>query len=47
MNTVAAEEGGTLYRATTGLSDGVMTAAEPVTREATVSHTTAEVASVA
>src|SRR5262249_42148632 len=46
-NTVAAEDGGTLYRATSGLSVGVMTASDPVTREATESTAPAEVVSVA
>src|SRR5438045_1403562 len=34
-NTEPADEGGALYRATSGLSVGVMTASEPVTRDAT------------
>src|SRR5438132_13300703 len=46
-NCVRAEEGGALYRATSGLSVGVMTACDPVTRDATASATTAEVVSVA
>src|SRR5262245_53050271 len=45
--TVAADEGGTLYRATRGLGVGVTTACAPVPREATSSVTTAEVVSVA
>src|SRR5689334_11660086 len=46
-NSVRAEEGGALYRATSGLSVGVTTACDPVTRDATASTTTAEVPSVA
>src|SRR6478609_5156506 len=46
-NTEPADEGGALYRATRGLSVGVMTAWDPVTRDATASDTTAEVVSVA
>src|SRR5204863_5444611 len=46
-NTVRAEEGGALYRATRGLSVGVMTASDPVTRDTTASAITAEVVSVA
>src|SRR5437588_12509044 len=46
-NSVRAEEGGALYRATRGLSVGVMTAWEPVTRDATASTATAAVVSVA
>src|SRR5438034_1754490 len=46
-NTEPAEEGGALYRATRGLSVGVMTAWEPVTRDATASTATAEVVSIA
>ena len=46
-NSVCAEVGGALYRATRGLSVGVMMACDPVTREATSSKTTAEVVSVA
>src|SRR5258708_6447177 len=38
---VPAEQGGALYRATRGLSIGVMTAWDPVTRELTTSETTA------
>src|SRR5262249_13566425 len=45
--TVLAEEGGTLYKATRGLSVGVTTGCDPDTREATASVTTAEVVSVA
>src|SRR5207302_3114260 len=41
-NTKPAEEGGALYRATRGLSVDVMTASDPVTREATASTATAE-----
>src|SRR4051812_29454116 len=47
MNTDSAEDGGTLYRATSGLAVGVTMASDPVTREATSSVTTAEVVSVA
>src|SRR6266705_296414 len=46
-NSVRAEVGGALYRATSGLSVGVMTASDPATREATPSVTTAEQVSVA
>jgi hypothetical protein len=46
-NSVPAEVGGALYRATSGLSVGVMTAWDPVTREATASAATAEQVSVA
>src|SRR5437660_43296 len=46
-NTEPAEEGGALYRATRGLSVGVMTAWDPVTRDATASTVTAEVVSAA
>src|SRR5260370_6040370 len=46
-NTEPAEEGGALYRATRGLSVGVMTAWDPVTRDATASTATTEVVSVA
>src|SRR5438034_7923417 len=46
-NTEPAEEGGALYRATRGFSVGVMTACDPVTRDATASATTAEVVSAA
>src|SRR6266852_2257887 len=46
-NTVAADEGGTLYKATSGLSVGVTTGSDPVTRDATASAITAEVVSVA
>src|SRR5262245_60546160 len=44
--TVPAEDGGTLQRATSGVEVDVTTACAPVTREATMSATTAEVASV-
>src|ERR1700680_1626056 len=40
-NSVRAEDGGALYRATSGLSVGVITASKPVTREATASAATA------
>src|SRR5947208_7641715 len=46
-NTEPAEVGGALYRATRGLSVGVITAWDPVTRDATASTATAEVVSVA
>src|SRR5262245_18773783 len=46
-NTVSAEDGGTLYKATSGLRVGVTTACDPVTREATSSTNTAEVLSTA
>src|SRR5213078_3118326 len=46
-NTEPAEVGGALYRATSGLSVGVITACDPVTRDATASTATAEVVSVA
>src|SRR5712692_6635757 len=46
-NIEPAEEGGALYRATRGLSVGVMTATDPVTRDATASPITAVVVSVA
>ena len=46
-NTVPADEGGTLYNATSGLAVGVTTACGPVTRDATSSVTTAEVVSLA
>src|SRR5947208_6633324 len=46
-NTEPADEGGALYKATRGLSVGVMTASDPVTRDATASTATAEVVSVA
>src|SRR5207247_9989254 len=46
-NTEPAEVGGALYRATSGLSVGVMTASDPVTRDTTASAITAEVVSVA
>src|SRR3989442_3660841 len=39
-NTESAEVGGALYRATRGLSVGVMTGWEPVTRDATASTAT-------
>src|SRR5262249_60522170 len=46
-NTDSAEDGGTLYRATSGLAVGVTTASDPVTRVGTSSVTTAEGVSVA
>jgi hypothetical protein len=46
-NTDPAADGGTLYKATRGLSVGVMTGCDPVTREETASAATAEVVSVA
>src|SRR5258707_8529112 len=46
-NSDCAEEAGALYRATRGLSVGVMTASDPVTRDAIASTATAEVAPVA
>src|SRR3954454_17933371 len=45
--TVSADAGGTLYRATSGLDEGVTTACDPVMRDATVSATTVDVALVA
>src|SRR5262249_49530435 len=45
--TVAADEGGTLYIATSGLRVGVTTACDPDTRGATSSTATAELVSVA
>jgi hypothetical protein len=46
-NSVRADVGGALYKATSGLSVGVMTASDPVTRDATASATTVELVSVA
>src|SRR5688572_6676220 len=44
-NVVAADDGGTLYSATSGLDVGLTTACEPDSREATSSATTAAVVS--
>src|SRR5262249_56652645 len=46
-NSDRAEEAGALYRATSGFSVGVMTASDPVTRDATASTAMAVVVSVA
>src|ERR1700756_1647156 len=45
-NSVRADVGGALYRATSGLSVGVMTASVPATRDATASTAMAVVVSV-
>src|SRR5262245_7548062 len=46
-NSDRADEAGALYRATSGFSVGVMTASDPVTRDATASTAMAVVVSVA